>query len=162
MQRALAIALVVACVVGAATSAVARAGHGGHAGRVHGPIILSGPEPTPHFRAGSRPRFRACAGTHDQRAGIATRVPRSDRDWAVGSALMPALPPSPAAAPAARGSTVMTSGEHAEGDRDPPDQIVVALDVVEPAGAPAAEEAAELVAEEHDAPQHRHVRRPNM
>jgi hypothetical protein len=51
MQRALAIALVVACVVGAATSAVARAGHGGHAGRVHGPIILSGPEPTPHFRS---------------------------------------------------------------------------------------------------------------
>jgi hypothetical protein len=58
MQRALAIALVVACVVGAATSAVARAGHGGHAGRVHGPIILSGPEPTPTSEAGSRPRFR--------------------------------------------------------------------------------------------------------
>src|SRR5262245_523358 len=48
-------------------------------------------------------------------------------------------------------------GEYAEADRDPPDQVIVALDVVEPPSAPAAEEAAELMAEEHDAPQHRHV-----
>src|SRR5262245_22359110 len=48
-------------------------------------------------------------------------------------------------------------GEYAEADRDPPDQVIVALDVVEPPGAPAAEEAAELMTEEHDAPEHRHV-----
>lgn len=51
MQRTLAIVLVAACIVAAATSAFARsgggAGHRGH-GR-HGPIILSGPEPTPPF-----------------------------------------------------------------------------------------------------------------
>jgi hypothetical protein len=35
-------------------------------------------------------------------------------------------------------------GEYAQADRDPPDKVVVALDVVEPPGAPAAEEAAEL------------------
>jgi hypothetical protein len=33
------------------------------------------------------------------------------------------------------------------------------IDYLEPGRAPAAEEAAELVAEEHDAPQHRHVTR---
>src|SRR5690348_10376733 len=33
---------------------------------------------------------------------------------------------------------VNQGGEHTEPDRDPPHQIVVALDVVEPAGAPAA------------------------
>src|SRR5262245_11686234 len=48
-------------------------------------------------------------------------------------------------------------GEYAEADRDPPDQVIVALDVVEPPSAPAAEEAAELMTEEHDAPEHRHV-----
>src|SRR5262249_58271764 len=33
----------------------------------------------------------------------------------------------------------------------------VALDIVEPAGAPAPKKAAELMTEEHDAPQHRHM-----
>jgi hypothetical protein len=49
MQRTLAIALVATCVVAAATTAFARNGGGaGHRGQGgHGPIILSGPEPTP-------------------------------------------------------------------------------------------------------------------
>jgi hypothetical protein len=50
MQRTLAIALVVACVVGAATSAFARnAGPQGRSGQARSPIILSGPEPAPPF-----------------------------------------------------------------------------------------------------------------
>src|SRR5690349_14584713 len=48
-------------------------------------------------------------------------------------------------------------GADADADRNPPHQIVVALDVVEAPGAPAAEEAAELMTEEHDAPQYRQV-----
>jgi hypothetical protein len=50
MQRTLTIVVAAACVVGAATSALARnVSHGvGHVG-VHPPIILSGPEPTPPF-----------------------------------------------------------------------------------------------------------------
>jgi hypothetical protein len=47
MQRTLAIALVAACVVATATSALARGA--GHGGQGHNPIILSGPEPTPPF-----------------------------------------------------------------------------------------------------------------
>src|SRR5215470_5289777 len=49
MQRMLAIALVAACTVAAATSASARNGQGGHLGRAHGPVIPYGPEPTPPF-----------------------------------------------------------------------------------------------------------------
>src|SRR5262249_56181044 len=50
-------------------------------------------------------------------------------------------------------------GKETEPDRDPPHQIVIAVEVVKPAGAPAAEKAAELMPEEHDAPEHRHMRR---
>ena len=54
MQRALAIVLAAACVVGAATSAFARnAGHNGHGGRVHDRTILLAPEP-PRAHFGSR------------------------------------------------------------------------------------------------------------
>ncbi len=51
MQRTLAIALVAIGLVATATSAFARNGGGaGHSGQGgHGPIILSGPEPTPPF-----------------------------------------------------------------------------------------------------------------
>ena len=48
--------------------------------------------------------------------------------------------------------------ERTEPYRDPPHQVVVALEIVEPPGAPATKEATELMTEEHDAPQHRHMR----
>jgi hypothetical protein len=42
--------------------------------------------------------------------------------------------------------------EYPEPDRNPPHQIVVAAEIVQPAGAPATQEAAELMAEKDDAP----------
>src|SRR6266852_7385290 len=48
----------------------------------------------------------------------------------------------------------------AERDRDPPHQVVVALQVEQPAAAPAAEEAADLVADEADAVLHGEMDRP--
>jgi hypothetical protein len=47
--------------------------------------------------------------------------------------------------------------EDAERDRDPPDDVVAAGRVVQPAAQPHAEEAADLVAEEDEAAQHRQV-----
>src|SRR6267154_1781557 len=55
---------------------------------------------------------------------------------------------------------VQRGRNEAEGDRDPPHHVVIALQVEQPSAAPAAEEAADLMAEEHDAVQHGKVDRP--
>ena len=50
--------------------------------------------------------------------------------------------------------------DEAQCDRDPPHGVVVALQVEQQAAAPAADEAADLMAEEDDAVQHGDVHRP--
>src|SRR5437588_10983704 len=46
-----------------------------------------------------------------------------------------------------------------EPHRDPPHHLIVALDVVEAPGSPAAKKASDLMTEEHDPPEHGHVGR---
>src|SRR4029453_7831259 len=55
---------------------------------------------------------------------------------------------------------VQQGRDEAERDREPPHHVVVALQVEQAPAAPAAEEAADLVAEEDDAVQHGEMDRP--